>query len=456
METPAKNYLENIGQSIKRSVTLKLLSIFILMMLLMIPVSFVKSLIQERQTLRQETINEVSDKWANEQYVYGPILTIPLEMKVIEDDKIRTVYSQAHILPSKLKINGEVSPKTLRRGIYEVVVYDSHLSFSGQFEDISKYLSNLKEYEAFPEDAFLTINISDLRGIKETVIVKWNDQPKEVEPGSYILQLAGSGITVKNILQPAGVDIFDFSFDLQLQGSRFLGFIPLGKETSVQLISDWKDPSFSGSFLPEDRNVTEDGFSAHWQVLELNRNYPQFWIGDRKSQDLQNSSFGVSLLLPANDYQKSMRSAKYALLAISLTFLTFFLVEVFNEGRMHPFQYILIGLALVMFYTLLVSISEHTSFNLAYLISSVSIISIIGLYARSILRNRRHTLALIVILGFTYTFVYITLQVQDYALLIGSLGLTAILAFTMYITRNINWYELSSPKESITRKTSEQ
>jgi inner membrane protein len=279
---------------------------------------------------------------------------------------------------------------------------------------------------------------------------------KEVEPGSNILQLASSGITVKNILQPAGVDIFDFSFDLQLQGSRFLGFIPLGKETSVQLISDWKDPSFSGSFLPEDRNVTEDGFSAHWQVLELNRNYPQFWIGDRKSQDLQNSSFGVSLLLPANDYQKSMRSAKYALLAISLTFLTFFLVEVFNEGRMHPFQYILIGLALVMFYTLLVSISEHTSFNLAYLISSVSIISIIGLYARSILRNRRHTLALIVILGFTYTFVYITLQVQDYALLIGSLGLTAILAFTMYITRNINWYELSSPKESITRKTSEQ
>jgi inner membrane protein len=138
METPAKNYLENIGQSIKRSVTLKLLSIFILMMLLMIPVSFVKSLIQERETLRQETINEVSDKWANEQYVYGPILTIPLEMKVIEDDKIRTVHTQAHILPSKLKINGEYVTKTLRRGIYEVVVYDSDLSFSGQFEDISR------------------------------------------------------------------------------------------------------------------------------------------------------------------------------------------------------------------------------------------------------------------------------------------------------------------------------
>ncbi|MGF1584428.1 MAG: cell envelope integrity protein CreD [Bacteroidales bacterium] len=455
METHAKNYLENIGQSIKRSVTLKLLSIFVLMMLLMIPVSFVRSLIQERETLKQETINEVSGKWANEQYVYGPILTIPLEMKVIEDDKIRTVHSQAHILPSKLMINGSVAPKSLRRGIYEVVVYDSHLSFSGQFEDVSKYLSELKEYEAFPEDAFLTINISDLRGIKETVVVKWNDQQKEVEPGSNILQLVSSGITVKNILQPAGLNFYDFSFGLQLQGSQFLGFIPLGKETSVHLTSDWKDPSFSGSFLPEDRNVTEDGFIADWQVLELNRNYPQFWIGDSKSQDMQNSSFGVTLLMPANDYQKSMRSAKYALLAISLTFLTFFLVEIFNQGRMHPFQYILIGLALVLFYTLLVSISEHSSFNFAYLISSVSIISIIGLYARSILRNTRHTIALVIILGFTYTFVYITLQVQDYALLIGSIGLTSILAFTMYITRNINWYELSSSKESITRKTSE-
>jgi inner membrane protein len=446
METHAKNYLENISQSIKQSVTLKLLSIFILMMLLMIPMSFVKSLIRERESLKLEVINEVSDKWANEQYVYGPILTIPLELKVIEDDKIRTVHNQAHILPSKLTINGSVAPKSLRRGIYEVVVYDSQLSFSGQFEDISIYLSEIKEYKAFPEEAFLTINISDLRGVKETVVVKWNDQPKEVEPGSNILSLASSGITVKNILQPDGQNLYDFSFDLQLQGSRFLGFVPLGKKTSVHLISDWKDPSFSGSFLPENRSVTDAGFSAEWQVLELNRNYPQFWIGDRKSQEIQRSSFGVSLLLPANDYQKSMRSAKYALLAISLTFLTVFLVEIFNKGKVHPFQYILIGLALVLFYTLLVSISEHSSFNLAYLISSVSIISIIGMYVKTILRDKRHTLALVITLGFTYTFVYITLQVQDYALLIGSIGLTAILAFTMYITRNINWYDLSSPR----------
>jgi inner membrane protein len=154
----------------------------------------------------------------------------------------------------------------------------------------------------------------------------------------------------------------------------------------------------------------------------------------------------VSLLLPINDYQKATRSAKYALLAISLTFLTFFLVEIFNKKKLHPFQYILIGLALCLFYTLLVSISEHSNFNFAYLISSTVIIAIIGLYAKAILPSVLQVFALVVILCFTYAFVFVTLQVQDYALLIGSIGLTLILAFTMYITRKINWYEMSSVK----------
>ncbi|MCA1764598.1 MAG: cell envelope integrity protein CreD [Flavobacteriales bacterium] len=155
----------------------------------------------------------------------------------------------------------------------------------------------------------------------------------------------------------------------------------------------------------------------------------------------------MELMLPVNDYQKAMRSAKYALLAISLTFLTFFLVEIFNKKKLHPFQYILIGLALCLFYTLLVSISEHLNFNKAYLISSTVIIGIIGLYARAILSSTRQAATLVVILCFTYAFVFVTLQVQDYALLIGSVGLTCILAFAMYITRKVNWYDISSPKK---------
>lgn len=446
METSSKSYLENLSQSIRKSVTLKLLSIFILMMLLMIPVSFIETLMQERESLRQQATSEVSNMWANQQYVYGPILTIPLQKQVLEDGKTRIVNDQVHILPSKLLINGQVAPKSLKRGIYKVVVYDSKLSFSGQFDDLQKYLGDLNGYEALPEQAFLTISISDVRGIKEKVVVKWNNQDLPVEPGSAIPTLVNSGITVKNISINDNQPGYKFAFNLNLQGSQFLGFAPLGKETDVQLASNWQDPSFSGSFLPENRDVTKDGFSANWQVLELNRNYPQSWIGDLNNDKIQQSSFGVDLLLPTNDYSKSIRSTKYALLAISLTFLTFFLVEIFNKNKVHPFQYILIGFALSLFYTLLISISEHSNFDIAYLVSSVIIISIIGLYSRAILHSAKQSIILVVILAFTYTFVYITLQLQDYALLIGSIGLTSILAFTMYITRNINWYELSAVK----------
>jgi inner membrane protein len=446
METENKNYLEKLGQSIKSSVTLKLLSIFILMMLLMIPVTYVKSLIEEREGLRQQAIEEVSGKWAEQQLVFGPVLTIPIQKKVVRDNGIEIIREEAHFLPSTLGINGSVSPETLYRGIYEVVVYNSHLALSGHFNNLSKQYQELDEYELFPEAAFLTIHISDLRGIKEKVLVKWDEEIKEVVPGSAIPSIIPSGITVKHVLGSSENSDHTFSFDLQLQGSQHLGFVPLGKETNAVLRSNWPDPSFAGAFLPDDRAVDKKGFNARWKVLELNRNYPQFWIGDRPVTDLQKSSFGVDLLLPANNYQKSMRSAKYALLAISLTFLTFFLVEVFSRQKVHPFQYILIGLALVLFYTLLMSISEHANFDLAYLVSSIAIIGMIALYAKTILRHTRQTLVLVIILCVTYSFVYITLQVQEYALLIGSIGLTAILAFTMYITRKIDWYDLSSAK----------
>ncbi|MFO7978219.1 MAG: inner membrane CreD family protein, partial [Bacteroidales bacterium] len=264
MKTQSGNYLENLSQSIKRSVTLKLLSIFIMMMLLLIPVSIIKSVIQEREDLRQETISEVSNQWANGQTVYGPILTIPLQKKVIENEKVIIIHEQAHILPSRLEVGGTVTPRNLRRGIYEVVVYDSRLSFSGQFSEIEEHLSTLKDYEAFPQEAFLTIHISDLRGVKEKVVFNWNGQKKNVVPGSGIPLMVSSGITIKDILGQGNNPTDEFSFDLQLQGSQFLNFIPLGKETAIHLDSEWKAPSFTGSFLPENRIVTDEGFTADW------------------------------------------------------------------------------------------------------------------------------------------------------------------------------------------------
>lgn len=442
-----KSFIENLSQSIRKSVSVKLCSIFILTLILMIPMSFIKSLISERNALRQSTIDEVSDKWANEQHVYGPILTIPFSKTILVDGVPKEIRDKAHILPSLLTVDGEVYPQSLYRGIYEVVVYDSKISFNGGFENLDKYLNELNGYDILWDEAFLTVNISDLRGIKEKVIITWNGDELPVEPGSNISGLINSGITVNNIFKekPKSNSV-GFSFSLQLQGSQYLGFIPLGKETHATLTSNWQDPSFSGSFLPDERTVNEDGFSAEYKILELNRNYPQFWIGNRNIKNIESSAFGVDLLLPMNDYQKAMRSAKYALLAIALTFLTFFLVEIFNKKDVHPFQYILVGLALCLFYTLLVSITEHANFDIAYIISSISVITIIGFYAKSILGNVKQTIVLVMILCLTYIFVYITLQVQDYALLIGSIGLTVILSFTMYISRKVNWYDLSTVK----------
>jgi inner membrane protein len=451
----ANSIIENLSGAFRRSVTVKLISIFVLMLLLMIPMAFVKSLINERDSLSKSVTYEVSDKWANEQKVYGPVLTIPFNEKYEIDNKVHNIRKEAHLLPSSLVINGNVTPETLRRGIYEVVVYNSDITFTGSFSDLESYTEQLQEYEILWKEAFLTINISDLRGIQKKVTVNWNDSEKQVKPGTAIPEMIKSGVTVTDIFDESpDSDSIDFSFDLNLQGSQYLGFIPLGKETDVRLSSNWKDPSFTGSFLPDERTVNDDGFTSEYKILELNRNYPQFWIGNRNIQNISESAFGVDLLIPVNDYQKSMRSAKYALLAISLTFLTFFLVEIFNKQHVHPFQYILIGLALCLFYTLLVSITEHANFDVAYLISSISVISMIGLYTKSILSNLKQAILLVFILGLTYTFVYITLQIQDYALLIGSIGLTAILALTMFITRNINWYELGTTHKAETSLSS--
>src|SRR5690606_32529670 len=298
MKTENKNYLELLGQSIKRSVTLKLISIFILMLLLLIPLSFVESMIQERQTLRQDAITEVSSKWGNNQEVYGPILTIPVSKRVAVEDDIKTIRDEIHILPSDLDVKGEVMPKTLRRGIYEVVVYDAQLAFSGRFDSLNNYMSEFSDFEIHYEEAFLTIQISDLRGIKEKVVVIWNGSDNEVTPGSPINSIIASGVTVKQIFKSNPEVLNRFSFNLNLQGSQFLGFVPLGKETRVNINSNWQDPGFTGAFLPNEREVSETGFQAQWKVLELNRNYPQHWRGNKNMNELQKSMFEVNLLLP--------------------------------------------------------------------------------------------------------------------------------------------------------------
>jgi len=439
---------EKLNRWLKQSVGLKLMTITILMLLLLIPASMIKSIIQEREVLNKSVLNEVSSKWAEGQQINGPILTIPLVYEYQKDEnKIITKTKHLYILPENLKVTGDIEPNKLKRGIYEVVVYRSKLKVTGNFDLKGKInQANLKEIQY--DKAFLTVGISDLRGIEDQIIVNWDKEKLSVEPGSKLVDLVNSGISIDlpNLTDQMNKKV-DFSFDLNLQGSQNLSFVPVGSTTEVNLNSPWSSPSFNGNFIPKNRKIDDSGFKASWKVLLLNRNYPQSWVDHNFSSKLMSSSFGVDLIMPLDDYQKSMRSAKYAAMTIALIFLVFFLVEIMNGRRIHPFQYTLVGLALCLFYVLLISISEHSNFNIAYLISAGISSLLILLYSRSVFQSAKFTGILSATILGIYTFLFVTLQLADYALLMGSIGLTTILGITMYFTRNINWYKLQVKSE---------
>jgi len=430
----------------KNSVTIKLVVITVIMLLLLIPTSMIQSIIQEREHLNKQAISEVSNKWAQEQQVNGPLLTIPLTYEWIEGEKINRKIKYWYILPENLNVAGKIDPETLKRGIYKVVVYKSDLHFSGNFNLNHEIDStNLKSIDL--DKAFLTVGISDLRGIKNKVKVKWNNQSLTVEPGSKIKSIIETGVTVNLPNDFKLGDLVKFDFNLNLNGSQKLSFVPLGSNTIVNLNSTWSSPSFNGKFLPDNRALNEAGFTADWKVLELNRNFPKTWLSTTTPPNLRGEAFGCDLLLPLDDYQKTMRSAKYAVMTICLTFLIFFLVEISNKRKIHPFQYILVGLALCLFYVLLVSITEHTDFNFAFGISTIGIVCMISLYSLSMFKNKKMSLLLVAVLTAIYSFLFVTLQMADYALLMGSIGLLLILGATMYFTRNINWYKLNFENE---------
>jgi inner membrane protein len=433
---------QRAGNWMSRSVTLKLIVIIILTLLLLIPSTMIKSIIGERQMLRSATINEVSAMWAKQQTIRGPVLTIPLVYTEEHDNIITYRTEYWHVLPHDLSFDGTVDPQTLRRGIYEVAVYTSEIGIQGTMK-LEEKVDRNNLYQIQYDNAFLTIGVTDLRGIKDNISFHWGDEVLDVHPGSKISALVPSGFTVdlpdiSHLKDSAQT----FSFALNLNGSQNLSFVPLGNTTKVRLTSPWSSPGFNGNFLPDHREVSDTGFLATWKVLQLNRNFPQSWTGSAYGADMSKSAFGVDLILPLDDYQKSSRSIKYGIMTIALTFLVFFLVEILNKRRIHPFQYVLVGLALCLFYVLLVSISEHSNFNIAYGISFIGILTMITLYSAKIFRAKKLSLVLAVCLTGIYGFVFVTLQLKDYALLMGSVGLALILAATMYLTRNIDWYGL--------------
>ena len=446
METP-KNFLSRYNSLFKAAF------VFFLALLLMIPNSMIRDIIREREWKQEEALQDISNSWGREQTLSGPVLSIPYYEKVktkdaLDNIRIKKVKKHLQILPDKLLIDGEVITHKRYRGIYEIVVYNSVLNFKGGFQDLDLPIADVP-FEQFQfEDAFLTIGINDTRGLQEQIEIDWNGKEQMFNPGTEPVSGIAHGLHVPvNIAVDTAnksVKSQAFSFNVKIKGSKNLNFIPTGKETKVSLNSPWATPSFNGNFLPDRRVITENGFEASWNVLHLNRHYPQAWIG--KAHKIEHNAFGVGLLLPVDNYQKSTRAIKYAFLFICLTFLAFFFIEIMKKVNIHPIQYILVGLALCIFYTLLVSISEQLSFNYAYLIASTMTILLIFTYAKAILKKSSFALVIGGILSLLYGFIFTIIQLEDLSLLVGSVGLFFVLAFIMYFSRHIDWYSMKRNK----------
>jgi inner membrane protein len=361
-----------------------------------------------------------------------------------EKGETRSVIEHAHLLPDTVSFAANTTPEVRHRGLYQVILYNAVTDLHGTFSLDGLAAMDISPDDVLWDEASLAIGISDLIGVKETVTFRWNGHEYLAEPGILSENGLSSGISINPIVSERQTE-YEFAARIDLNGSDDLQFVPVGKETNVTVSSTWSSPSFVGRFLPDERTVRSDGFSASWKVLHLNRNVPQQWIserlpGDSQKEQLTQSAFGVTLISPIDGYKQTMRSTKYAIMFIGLTFVAFFLTEVLTKKVGHPVHYALTGFGLVLFYCLLLSLSEHLPFATAYVLSSGATVVLIGGYSRSVLGSNRFAATISSLLALLYTFLFVILREEDYALLLGTIGLFAVLALVMYLTRKIDWY----------------
>ena len=405
-----------------------------MVLILMIPSWFVQNLVKERQERQEEATAEVSSKWAGKQNITGPVLVLPYHETIPSTPGAENVKRLAYVLPDKLNFQSNVIPEKRHRGIFQVMLYSSTIKMDGQFNSIPLQKLGLTADQVIWSEAYVCLALADPKGLKEELRLKWNDSLLTLNPSSLGNGAMKDGFSAPAIVSPTSM--INFSSTVHVNGSEQLLFTPTGKETTAKLSSTWRDPSFTGVQLPDHR-ITPDGFTATWTSLAHTRSFPQAW--KNSSYTLSTASFGTDIFIPVSGYQKTMRSVKYAILCILLTFAAFFMIEVVNKRSVHPFQYGLIGLALVLFYTLLLSFSEYTGFDVAYIIATIATVGLIAWFVRGILQSNRLSVLLGVIIVLMYGYIFTILQLQDYSLLLGSVGLFLTLAVIMHFSKKIQW-----------------
>jgi inner membrane protein len=444
---------------IKNSITFKMFVIGFLVLILLIPLFFVRDLIKERESTRNQAISEINDSWGAQVYLAGPFLRVPYyrydEVEKIDQKTGKTTkliskeIAYAYFLPDQINLEGKIDAENKKLGIYETAVYNLNSTMKGKFSTPNFGSLEIENKSILWDKAQFVIQTSNIKGISNQIYFKTkeqslnftsdlkktqNDYDYTSNHNQKLYYIHTPSFDARKLFANKSID---FNIEYQVNGSQKFEFIPIGKETKMHLTSSWKDPSFMGEYLPQNPDkINENGFDAYWTILEMNRPFGQEFTD---LPDLSDYKFGVELIIPIDDYQQNERSAKYGYLVIALTFLIFFLFQLLSKINIHPFQYLMIGLALIIFYTLLLSITEHSNFSTAYFVSSIATVGLITFYSKSILKTWKFAFFIFLSLSILYGFIYTIIQLENYALLVGSIGLFAILAGVMYASRKIEW-----------------
>ncbi len=456
---PASNHSNNSNKTVIKGLVTGALTL-----LMLIPALFVMNLVTEREARQKQVTQEISSKWAAPQTLTGPYLYLPYKVTVAyKDGKTGVVDKTLFLLPENLQVSGTITPETRSRSIYTVLLYKADIKNNGNFllqlpKDITPSMINFSE-------AKVCFGIRDFKGIQEKITIRLNGTAYELAPGlptkeresivsnngSNLLQEAdvverSSAGEIETIGLSSNINLsaedvgksFSFEMPVKINGSEQLHFVPLAGNSTFSLTSTWADPKFDGSNLPASRNVGAQGFAAKWNFNKANLPFgTTIKDFDFKKEPF---AFGVTMVQPADQYAKTMRSVKYAILFIGLTFALFFIIELLQKNPVHPVQYVLVGLALVIFFTLLLSISEFILFDFAYLIAAAATILLITMYAKSHFKSIKTALVFATVLSCLYSFIFVLIRLEDTALLVGSIGLFIVLAIVMYASRKIQWY----------------
>ena len=435
------------------------LAVGLLGLLLLLPLALVQGLIAERAGLKREVVRSVAQSAADVQRIALPVIVAPYTRTWIEttertDDNGARKTTRAErsesatlpFLPESLEVSARPELDFKYRGLYRVLTYEAPLRISGKFQ-LPAYVSSAPaEGRVIWGTPVLAVGVGDPRGIKNSPVLTWNGASIPFEPGATEHSRLGNGISARL----ASIDgkspvMAEFSLVLVLSGMERLSFIPTGRETHVDLDAAWGHPSFFGKFSPA-AQINASDFSARWKTSFYSTNAREAYlecVAGAKCARFEGNEFGVAFITPFDLYQQLERAAKYGLLFVGLTFAAFFLFEMLGSLSVHPVQYGLVGLALALFFVLLVSLSEHIGFAPAYGVAAGACVGLITVYSSVVLGSRARAAGLGAGLALLYGVLFMLLRSEDYALLMGSVFLFALLAALMLGTRRVDWYALA-------------